>query len=574
MGLIKSKNRLIFDGKKKISYPIVGLIAATFVLIVIVGFLTFLNFERETKLLKDHLLRQGLTLIRAIEAGARSGMMEMMWGDRQVETLLVETAKGPNIRRILLVNENGQVLMSSNKVENNWQANYFRRPSDENSVVTFVLKESDGQDLFRIIRTFKPLSSATVRWEQMNCPPWMLPNRKTFIVLDLKMQEYQEAQKEDVRLAIISGIILFVVGSASFYFLLLAQNYYTVNRTLKTMESYMKNVVQSMPDGLISIDRKGRIQSINRSALRLLKLENESVKGKYLKEILPHCPLPEFHASQKGIYQTQVECKLNNETSIPLDLTFSQLKDEQGAVTGTVIILKDLRDIRTLEKQIERSERLASLGRMAAGIAHEIRNPLSSVKGFAQYFRNKFAPDSQDRQYATVMINEIDRLNRVIQELLEFAKPRQPKPEPLSVNQLLEHALQLVHSELKRKQIRVELEETPAKNLTIHADRDLMTQVLLNLFLNAIEALDEKGEIRIKVEKFSEKIVIHITDNGPGINPQHLRQIFDPFFTTKQGGTGLGLAIVHRIVEIHNAEIQVHNNPGQGTTFSLSFPMV
>ena len=574
MALSKFKDMLAFDGKKKISYPIVGLIAATFVLIVIVGFLTFLNFERETRLLKDHLLRQGLTLIRAIEAGARSGMMEMMWGDRQIETLLVETARGPNIERILLTDENGQVLINSAGKQNDWQANYFKLPDADKPTVTFVLKAADGQDLFRIIRPFQPLRALNSKWMQMNCRSDIFSNSKTFIVLDLKMQEYQAAQKEDIRLAVISAIILFIVGSASFYFLLLAQNYYTVNRTLKTMESYMKNVVQSMPDGLISIDKEGRIQSINRSALRLLKLENESVKGKYLKEILPHCPLPEFQASQKGIYQTQVECKLNNETSIPLDLTFSQLKDEQGAVTGTVIILKDLRDIRTLEKQVERSERLASLGRMAAGIAHEIRNPLSSVKGFAQYFRNKFAPDSQDRQYATVMINEIDRLNRVIQELLEFAKPRQPKPEALSVNQLLEHALQLVHSELKRKQIKVELHDAHSKNLTIHADRDLMTQVLLNLFLNAIEALDEKGEIRINVEEFAEKIVIHITDNGPGINPQHLRQIFDPFFTTKQGGTGLGLAIVHRIVELHNAEIQVQSKPGQGTTFSLSFPRV
>ena len=387
------------------------------------------------------------------------------------------------------------------------------------------------------------------------------------------MQEYQAAQKGDIRMGVILAVILLILGSASFYFLLIAQNYYVANRTLKTMESYTQNVVESMPNGLISLDKDGRIETINQKAQDLLGLNADEVKGKPLDEVMFRCNLPKTLLPREDIVERQMECHLNNGTVIPMSTTSSRLKDENGSSIGTVIILRDLRDIRSLEKEVQRSERLASLGRMAAGIAHEIRNPLSSIKGFAQYFRNKFPPDSEDRSYATVMTDEVDRLNRVIQDLLNFAGPQEPNLKPIDVLPLIRHALRLIQSDIREKKIQV-VEDVPRNtDFTIAGDGDMLTQVFLNLFLNAIEAMPTGGRLKIALRRHQQAVEIEISDSGGGIPRENLTRIFDPFFTSKKGGTGLGLAIVYRIIENHQGEIKVESEPGKGSTFVLRFPL-
>ncbi|HGY56266.1 MAG TPA: PAS domain-containing protein [Caldithrix abyssi] len=578
--LLKKIKTFEVSPNRRINYPIVGLIAATVLLLVIVAVLTYLNYNRETKLLKDHLKRQGETLIRAMEAGARTGMMEMRWGGNQIQTLFIESAKGPNIDRIMLVDENKDVIIDSHTANKDRFLSYFSKPETKEETVTLIFEKSENTNVFRLIRYFVPLgnnqrSNSGGGWMSGN---WMMDNcndsitqGSQYIVLDLKMQEYDAAKKEDVRWAIISGLILFMLGTASLYFLLLAQNYYAVGRTLKTMESYTRNVVESMADGLISLDKHQRIETINRYALRLLKLEGENVKGKPLGEVLNKCTLPESFAEGQDIIQKQVECHLNDDTIIPLNTTWSRLKDETGMVIGWVVILRDLRDIRSLEKQIQRSERLASLGRMAAGIAHEIRNPLGSIKGFAQYFRNKFAEGSEDRNYASVMIDEVDRLNRVIQDLLNFAKPQEPHLSSVDIRSVIRHSLKLAQPDIKAKRIKIVENFLPDPPPFIRADADMLTQVFLNLFLNAIEAMEKEGQLEIGMNTDGNKINITIRDNGSGISQENLSKIFDPFFTTKKEGTGLGLAIVYRIVENHNGSIEVESEPGEGTTFHLVF---
>ena len=571
--LLRKFTHFEFSPNRRLNYPIVGLLVATFVLLVVVGFLTYLNYNREEELLKDHLKRQGVTVIRALEAGARSGMMDMMWGEAQVQSLFRETAKGPNIDRILLVDENGKIITDSSPDSLNWYAGKFLVPQSQDNTLTLVFEKKPGQNIFRVIRNYVPLNrEQNSRNDWMNdCCAGGLQNVPQYIVLDLKMQEYQAAQMEDVRLAVLYGLVLFIIGSASLYFLFVAQNYYVANRTLKTMESYTQNVVESMPNGLISLDKEQCIETINRNAIRLLKLDVDKLIGKPLSKVLSNCKLPETFLPGEDIYQKQVECHLNDGTIIPLSTTSSQLKDEKGQVIGSVIILRDLRDIRSLEKQIQRSERLASLGRMAAGIAHEIRNPLGSIKGFAQYFRNKFASGSEDRNYATVMVNEVDRLNRVIQDLLNFAKPQEPKLAKVGLQSLIKHSLKLVRPDLQSKNIKV-VDNLPEDSpIIIMADADMITQVFLNLFLNAIEAMDMDGWLEIGLTEREQQLEISVSDNGGGIPQENLSRIFDPFFTSKKEGTGLGLAIVYRIMENHNGTIEVESKPTLGTTFRLIF---
>ncbi|NOX90028.1 MAG: PAS domain S-box protein [Calditrichaeota bacterium] len=563
--------------EKKLAFPVVGLLSASFLLLIILGFLTYLNFNREKKLLKDHLFRQGLTLIRSLEAGARTGMMEMMWGQNQIETLFRETAKGPNIDRIVLIDENGKVLADSRKDNAGIKITNFPKPGTPQNAVWKILNKND-ENIFRLIKVFNPLISEQHSMMSRMMGHWMMGgNRndrsggKRFIVLDLKMQEYQAAQKEDVRLGVITAFILLLFGSASFYFLLIAQNYYVANRTIKTMKSYTQNVVESMPNGLISLDKYGRIETINHKASELLRLKLEEVKGKPLSEVMFRCDLSKTFLPEEDITERRMECHLNDGEVIPLSTTSSRLKDENGNTIGKVIILRDLRDIKSLEKKVERSQRLASLGRMAAGIAHEIRNPLSSIKGFAQYFRNKFPPGSEDRNYATVMVNEVDRLNRVIQDLLNFAKPQEPNFSAVKIQPLILHVLKLIQSEIKEKNIRVIKDFSDEVAGIILADEDMLTQVFLNMFINAIEATEPGGRLRIGIRENAKHVTIEIEDNGSGIPREHLPRIFDPFFTSKKGGTGLGLAIVYRIMESLHGEIEVQSEPGKGTVFTLLF---
>ncbi len=564
--------------RRNLSYPIAALGAASFLLLMIVGFQTYMNYNHEKYLLKKHLLSEGVTLIRAIESGARTGMMEMRWGQSQVQTLIEETAKGPNISQILLVDGNGRILAAGTPKIIGETVTGFSKLKKDDQVVHGIVKNSTGVNVFQIVKKFEPVSSSRrLRMNEMRGRMMYrgrnnyLSMKKEYIILSFKLTEYRQAQSSDIHRALISAAILLILGSASFYFLIILQNYYVVNNTLKNMETYTRNVVEGMPNGLFSLDNEGRIETVNKYAADLLEMNHLNLKGKYLGEVLKKCDLSDIIAPTDENIVRQIDCTLNDGKVIPLSVTSSRLKNANGGVIGAVIILRDLREIKLLEKKIERSERLASLGRMAAGIAHEIRNPLSSIKGFALYFRNKFKRDSEDWNYAEVMAGEVDRLNRVIQDLLNFAKPFEPNLKKIDVHQLIEHSLKLIQSDARDKNIIIQKKfETDLP--FILGDSDLLTQAMLNLFINAVDAMKQNGKLNIEVSLKEKMIEIVIADTGKGIESENLPHIFDPFFTLKKGGTGLGLAIVFRIIENHNGKIDVKSDIKKGTEFKIFLP--
>ena len=226
-----------------------------------------------------------------------------------------------------------------------------------------------------------------------------------------------------------------------------------------------------------------------------------------------------------------------------------------------------------LQQQLRRSERLSALGNLAAGVAHEIRNPLSSIKGFATFLLSKLEKE-HDAHAAAMLIQEVDRLNRVVSGLLEFARPETMRLAPAALAPLVEHALRLCASDLADKDIAVHCAFAPDLPL-IAADADRFTQVLLNLFLNAVQAMDTGGRLEISAcrDQATGKVLLCIADTGKGIAPEALSTIFDPYVTGRASGTGLGLAIVHRIVEQHGGVIRVESEPGKGSEFFLYLPM-
>jgi two-component system, NtrC family, sensor histidine kinase HydH len=393
-------------------------------------------------------------------------------------------------------------------------------------------------------------------------------------VVGLWMTPLEEARRQDIQHAILMGVILLILGSAAFYFIFVIQNYYLVDRTLAEMRSYTENVVESMASGLVTVDTNGGIVSTNRKASRLLGMDTRQVQGRPLESLIPaqYLNINEVIEQEKGILEKEVDCPSGQGGTVPLSVSVTPLKDSEGGNIGAVIILRDLREIRELQEKVRRSERLAALGRLASGVAHEIRNPLSSIKGFTQYFRDKFEVGTEDKSYADIMIQEVERLNRVITQLLDFGRPKELRLDLHPLSQIVEHPLQLIRADLDKRGIK--LIESPFPEEKVRVDSDQITQALLNIFLNAMESMESGGELRVGTVKKPERggVEIWISDSGSGIPQGNLTKIFDPFFSTKKKGTGLGLAITANIIEAHGGEISVESREGKGTTFKIFLP--
>lgn len=214
------------------------------------------------------------------------------------------------------------------------------------------------------------------------------------------------------------------------------------------------------------------------------------------------------------------------------------------------------REVQRLESEVRRNEKLAAVGTLAAGVAHEIRNPLSSIKGYATYFRQRFPDGSDDRQAATVMVREVDRLNRVITDLLGLSRPDTVNLKPVDMRFVIDHVMRLIRHNAAEKSINV-VPRIARKLKPALGDMERLSQALLNLCINAIEAMPEGGTLAIVASTGKERLCLMALDNGHGIPAEIMNQIFDPYFTTKNSGTGLGLPMVHKIVKAHNGAIDV-----------------
>ena len=247
---------------------------------------------------------------------------------------------------------------------------------------------------------------------------------------------------------------------------------------------------------------------------------------------------------------------------------------ENGDALGWVILFRDLTEIQHLKKEIARSRRLASIGMLAAGVAHEIRNPLSSIKGFATYFKERYRDTPEDQQIADIMIQEVERLNRVIGQLLEFARPMAIQKKATHLDALIRHSLKMVEGDARQKAITLKIDgdSTIAR---VQIDPDRIKQVLLNLYLNALEAMDGGGILSVGFLRMDRNRGItksQCRTRAPGSKRKTCTICLTPILPRKPSGTGLGLAIVHKIIESHDGEIKVSSRLGEGATITIILP--
>ncbi len=271
-----------------------------------------------------------------------------------------------------------------------------------------------------------------------------------------------------------------------------------------------------------------------------------------------------------AILEYAMDCSTSDGRTVTVKVGGSSLVNDEGEKIGTVLVIRDMSMIREMEQQLERTRRMAALGKMAAGIAHEIRNPLGTLRGFAHYFGNQQGATAESKNYAELMKSEIDRLNHNVSGLLQFARPREPQVVSVNLDALISKTVALMENDFSRHTLTFRY--CCNTDITLEADPDMLLQVLMNLLKNSVIATPAGGEIYLSASQDQHLVRITIADNGSGMTEQEREKMFDPFFTTRKTGTGLGLSVSHQIIEQHSGTFEVITAPGRGTSVTIVLP--
>ena len=335
----------------------------------------------------------------------------------------------------------------------------------------------------------------------------------------------------------------------------------------RRLEAYSRYVLESISSGLITTDRDDRITFVNKAAERILGVREHVLLGRPVSQLFP-----KFEGTAKE--RLEVTYRRGQEDLV-LGLSISTLKDHRGRRVGRIFIFQDLTRWKEMEEQMKRTEKLAAVGQLAAGLAHEIRNPMASISGAIQLFKDEGGFDNPNTErLMNIIITESNRLNRLISDFLLYAQPPKARRERVDLAKVVKDTLELFfHSPEYRHGI--ELIERIEDGVMVPCDPQQIQQVLWNLLLNAVEAMDGKGTLRVELSKDSEteSAVLRVEDTGVGMSQEEVERIFEPFFTTKERGTGLGLSIVHKIIELHHGSIAVRSRKGEGSVFTITLPL-
>jgi len=361
------------------------------------------------------------------------------------------------------------------------------------------------------------------------------------------------------------------------------------------LKNFNESIIQSMQAGLITLDLENRITSFNPAAEEILGYKAREVTGRLLEEILPKedCLkiLPNVVGVGYSLWNRELIVPTKSGKPVHIGFSVAPRLDNGNRRVGTIISFRDISEIKRLQAEMIKMDRLASLGVLASGIAHEIKNPLAGIKTMAQSLQEEVEPTDHRREYLERIVRQVDRLDSLLRTFFSFARPQPPVRRPHRLEDILQEVLALVDQKMRSKGIELVTsfpEELPA----VFVDFDQIQQVFLNLLLNAVDAIEDRGTIRISARPVwttlkaidrrrgvlptmlqeTRFVEVNVTDTGCGIDPEHLGRVFDPFFTTKPEGTGLGLSIVYRILSEHGGEIRVESQKGKGTTFTLLIP--
>lgn len=374
----------------------------------------------------------------------------------------------------------------------------------------------------------------------------------------------------------LKGIIYVLVTGVIFYVLLVKNQQLA---TSKEQEERLSTLINSMVDFVNFKDGEGRWLEANNYGLKLFQLENVDYRGKkdselaqytdFYREALLYCEASDEEAWKNGkITRCEETIPMPEGSQKFFDTIKVPLFNEDGSRKALVVIGRDITDKKLADEQIRKSDKLAIVGELAASVGHEIKNPLTSIKGFIQLFKEK---DHENQFYYDIILKELDRIDHIVGELLLLAKPQKAHFSMYNIKEIITDIVSLLKSQANMNNVALSL--NVEGEIWIDCEQNQLKQLFINLVKNAIEASHENGTVTISVKKNIENVVVTVEDHGVGISEHFLKRLGEPFYSSKEKGTGLGLTVSHKIVELHKGEIHFHSQEGVGTKVKVLLPI-
>ncbi len=581
------------------------LATASGILIAIVFFFAVNNLQREKRIMTESLFNKGQAIIRFVGAGTRASMMMGAPSTQQFQHLIEQAAGESGILYIAVANSSGKIVAHSTPGLVGTDLNHpLLGDTDLAPIGKYQIITGQGtkQKVFEIVAPFKPFMrgrgyffkrhmqtmSQAEKQDRLAredaAPPsacqsflgkdtW-LPGDNLSIVVGLDMAEQDKVIQQDRYHMFYMSIAMLLVAIGGWIALLTAQSYRSSQKTLMNMRAFTDLLISRLPVGIIATNAEGHIQTFNSTAAKFTGKTTDQAIGQPQTAVLPYIQQLIPTDEQEGeIIDKEILLPPDSPSPNHLHISSVPITDGHSNTIGRVILMYDVSEIKKLEAQVRRHDRLVALGKMAAGVAHEVRNPLSSIKGFATLLGSRFPVESEEGEAARLLINEVERLNRSITELLTYARPLPLAINEVEIEPFIEASLKLIQSDAKELGVAVHHEITLARK-QVRLDKDRLNQVLLNLYLNSLQAMEHGGELQVSVHEGlrSGTIEIDVRDTGGGIAKDILERVMDPYFTTKPEGTGLGLAMVYKIIDEHGGTIRIASKEGEGTTVSIVLP--
>jgi len=396
--------------------------------------------------------------------------------------------------------------------------------------------------------------------------------------IGLSLEGYEKVNSSYQKQMILFALILFLLGLLIIGIVIANQNYFVLDRSYKEIKTLTGNVLEAMHSAVVAVDENGKIVMLNRLAEELFAVNRNHALRRDYDSVFPEdpCRLKPALESKRTTREMETAFRTLSGEEKALIVGTSCLFDEEQRFKGAVAVIHDITDLKKFEEEAKRAERLSALGNLAAGVAHEIRNPLNAISITAQRLESEFVPQKDQDEYSAftkIILNEIKRLDGIINQFLSLAKAHKLNLVPTDMNEFLNEVVGLAEVETEEK--KVKLTRSIDDGLPeLEIDRDEMKKAVLNIMLNAVQATPSGESLTVcsHVDDSQSHLIIEITDSGPGIPAENIPKIFQPYFSTKEKGTGLGLSIAHRIVSDHKGRIGVKSKKGRGTTFTIKLP--
>jgi len=539
--------------------------------VAITAFITYRSTNFETGLVEESLYRQAEMISRGLEASMNIGMMHADWTRDVLQDILNANINESGAKLIYLSSPDGLIASSSGSLTiQGLPAKILPGPDEMRIPQRGVFLKDPDLYVFR-----KPVSTGTAPAGRFRGMGGMMMRRAMSIlpegtaitvVLDAEGASFLKRNQVRVNLITAFFLLMSIAGIAGWGFW--SQRARETALALSRTRSYAAEIVMRMPAGLIVCGIDGKISVTNPGAAQILGMPEESLAGRSAQSISPPQILPcESLRQGKEHPVTEGTMELNGR-HLRINLSATPIPGEGEESGGFLILFQDISEMESLKDQLARSERLAEIGELSSTVAHEIRNPLSSIRGLAQLLSGK-VPEEQ-RSMTTVIMQEVERLNRVVSGLLSYARHEDLYIRVQEVGDLLRHAAVLAEGDARIRDVELKVELNPAA-IQWPLDRDLVIQAILNLLINSIEASSAGQTVLVTAEAAQDGLWLRVVDKGAGV-PEDSEKLFSLLETTKESGTGLGLPLVRKVAQLHGGSADIRRREEGGSVAVIFLP--